>query len=280
MVACTHAAPGPAPPQLASGHPAREPCLIEHTTSSDPAIGRTCNRFDGAGRLIASERDDDGDGTIDQVVRRSYDGAGRLLAVDEGDRVLRYQLDGTGRVVARVTERPGRPELRTELRYDGAGRLVAELDRVTELRYQYDGAGHLVREQRFEPGERAPRADRTSRYDDAGRLVGRDGFDETGTLHETWGYDHAGREVARELTRDGALALATRVSYDRAGHRTGEEYRDAAAKVTGRRTWTYDAAGDLVTDEIVDLVDATWTRDRFTYGAAGAAGCAGPAPDR
>jgi YD repeat-containing protein len=258
-------------PGESTARPTREPRLMEHRTSASAVVARTVNRFDGAGRLVTTERDEDGDGRVDQVIGRTYDSAGRLLSIDEGERVLRFQMDAMGRVEARTVEHRDQPVIVTAMTYDDRGRLVREADGLTVVQYQFDTAGRLLREQRFATDEQAPRAERVYTYNDLGQRAASDGFDETGRVHDTWQYDRRGRIVKSTLARNGVLMIATRVTYDRAGRRIAEEYRNAANTIIGRRLWTYDARGDLTTDETIDLVSHAWTRDRFFYNDGGAA---------
>ena len=255
------------PPMAVTEKPARVPSVVEHRTSASATVARTTNRFDGAGRLSRTERDLDGDGRPEQVITYGYDPAGHLILVDEGERVLRYEVDATGRVLMRTSELRGRFVTRTEMKYDARGRLVAEDSGGTVLRYRFDDAGRLEGEQRFESGEAAPRAEKRFTYDPRGRRVAADGFDETGRIHQSWRYDRAGRVVSETLVRNGATVIETRTRHDSAGRRIGEEYRDGSGALTGRRTLTYNASGDLATDEQVDLDPQSWTRDQFSYPA-------------
>lgn len=252
------------PPAHHAGDPPPRPaCAIEHLSSATTAIGLTLHHHDGAGRVVATEHDDDGDGQLDRALRYTYDRAGDLVATDDGERVQRLERDGAGRVVARVLEHGGRVVARTTLTYDDAGRVIREADWLLEVRYQYDRHGRLVREQRREPGG-ALHADLVTSYDGFGLRIARDGFDETGRIHETWDHDRAGREIGSELTRDGVRVLITRITFDRAGRAIAEDYADGDAQPSGGRTWTYDAGGRLVAEETRDRLGA-WTRNRFLY---------------
>jgi hypothetical protein len=255
------------PPARCAGDPrhgSREPSLVETRSSTTAAVGRTVNDLDGQGRLVTTRIDLDGDGQFEQTVNRAYDSAGRLVEVRELDRTQRFLRDRDGRVVTRETEARGRIVTRVAITHDDRGRVTRELGDLDDVRYVYDQAGCQTREQHYRPDSEAPYIDLEATCDASGRRVSRRGNDGSGPIHETWRYDDHGRLVAQDIRRDGTLALTTRVSYDDAGHRIAEEYRDGQGTLTGRRTWTY-AGDDILGDQIDDLADASWVRTTYRY---------------
>jgi YD repeat-containing protein len=87
--------------------------------------------LDAQGRVVVTQRDDDGDGTVDAREERSYDASGREV---EG------RTD---------TDLDGEPEIRAELRWDAEGRPLAKLleapDGTTRQTWRYDEQGRLLR---------------------------------------------------------------------------------------------------------------------------------------
>lgn len=248
----------------AAGPPAREPCTIEHTRSDRPGVDRTTHHFDDRGHLLVTERDIDGDGTLDLTIRRSYDAVGHLVAVDDGSGVVRYEVDSDGRVTARTNETTGQPTLRTAFEYDVAGHLVAERDAVSTTLYFYDSDGRQVRDELYAPGETLPRVTTSTRYDVAGRPLERETVDPVATWRETWTYDAAGRVVEHTSARK-RVNVTTTTSYDDAGRRIGEVWRDETGAIVGRRRLVYADGGELLLDETTHPTDQSWERDRFGY---------------
>lgn len=243
--------------------------MIEHRASTSSVVGKTVNKLDSTGRLVTTEIDLDGDGRFEQTVNREYDDAGRLVATRQTDSTLRFVRDRDGRVVRReIEDRSGRVE-RTTITYDDHGRMVRELSDLDDVHYRYDRAGCQVREQRYRLGDEVPFIDLAASCDQRGHRVSRQGDDGSGPIRQTWRYDERGHMVQDDLSRDGVLVLDTRVSYDAAGRRLAEDYRDAKGVLTGRRTWTYNADGDVLSDQVDDLDEGSWIRDTYLYDGSG-----------
>lgn len=243
--------------------------MIESRSSTTTAVGRTVNELDAMGRVVATKIDLDGDGQIEQTVTRRYDSAGRLVEVQEDDRTQRFVHDRDGRVVVRETEARGRAVDHTEFAYDDHGRVTRELGDLDDVRYVHDPAGCVIREQHFRPGDDAsPYIDLASACDATGHRVSLKGEGGAGRVDETWRYDDHGNMVEHAVSHDGSVLLVTYVSYDAAGRRIAEEYRNAAGTLTGRRVFTYDSEGNVSTDQTDDLVEHRWTRNNYLYDAA------------
>jgi YD repeat-containing protein len=258
----------------------REPRVIESRSSATTAVGKTVNELDATGRVVVTKIDLDGDGQIEQTVTRRYDGARRLVEVQDDERTQRFVHDRDGRVVARETEARGRAVDHTELAYDDHGRVARELGDLDDVRYVHDPAGCIIREQHFHPGDDAsPYIDLASMCDSAGHRVSLKGEGGAGRVDETWRYDDHGNLVEHAVSHDGSLQLVTRVSYDSAGRRIAEEYRNAAGTLTGDRVFTYDSEGNVSTDQTDDLVEHRWTRNSYFYDAA-RSGCGAGSPHR
>lgn len=239
--------------------------MIETRSSTTSVVGRTVNDLDGAGRVIATRIDLDGDGQFEQLVRRTYDSAGHPLEIHEVDRTLRWVRDREGRVVTRETEARGQVIDRTVVTYDDRGRATRELGDLDDVRYAHDQAGCQIREQHYRPADEAPYIDLEVRCDAKGHRVSRKGQDGSGYIEETWRYDNHGHLIQDELVRDGVLVLDTHVSYDDAGRRVAEDYRDAKGTLTGQRTWSYDSEGNVLSDQIENLVEHSWVRRTYFY---------------
>lgn len=254
--------------------------MIESRSSATTAVGKTVNELDATGRVVVTKIDLDGDGQIEQTVTRRYDGARRLVEVQDDERTQRFVHDRDGRVVARETEARGRAVDHTELAYDDHGRVARELGDLDDVRYVHDPAGCIIREQHFHPGDDAsPYIDLASMCDSAGHRVSLKGEGGAGRVDETWRYDDHGNLVEHAVSHDGSLQLVTRVSYDSAGRRIAEEYRNAAGTLTGDRVFTYDSEGNVSTDQTDDLVEHRWTRNSYFYDAA-RSGCGAGSPHR
>jgi len=243
--------------------------VVERRSSTTSTVGKTLNKLDRAGRLFTTEIDLDGDGRVEQAVNRDYDGAGRLVAIHQTDSTLCFVCDRDGRVERRETEDRGGMVEQTAITYDDHDRVVRELNDLDDVRYAYDQAGCQVREQRYRLGDEVPFIDLAASCDERRRRVSRQGDDGSGPIRQTWRYDERGHMVQDELFRDGVLVLDTRVSYDATGRRVAENYRDAKGVLTGRRVWTYNADGDVLSDQVDDLDEGSWIRDTYVYAESG-----------
>jgi YD repeat-containing protein len=239
---------------------------IELRSSSSAAVTRTVKHYDGLGRIVRVEMDFDGDGMFEQVEHFTYDELGRLVELENADSVERYQLDSEGRVAVQEVQRKGSKLIaRTVITYDKQGRTLRVVSDVDDVRYEYDAAGRETREQRFRPDEEVPYVDYVSSYDAAGRRVRLEGFDPTGRIRKTWRYDERGREKGESWYRDDVLLLTTRMDYDAAGRRIREEYVDAQDRVTGSKTWTYDAEGRELAQRTERHESKEWSEERYGY---------------
>ena len=202
--------------------------------------------------------------------RYAYDDDGQLLSVTLSDeRVLTYEYDGAGHLVARTS-----PRGRTDYEYDPETSLVTAIatSEGGRLSYTYDGGvitgidwdgavtgnthwsyenenGFLVAARRVNDGARVSfeydsddlliRAGELtiSRDDRHGRIVGT----ELGTVSDTWHYNEFGELAAYRVTVGGDERYAV-------------EY-------------TYDAAGRVV--EKIETVDGRSDTDKYAYDAIG-----------
>ncbi|PZE37810.1 DUF6531 domain-containing protein [Curtobacterium sp. MCPF17_031] len=274
------------------------------TSATDPVGGITRYTYDGAGRLTAitdplgrttTARLDPAGRRIQQtdpdggVVEWAYDAAGReqRLSVD-GALVAETTHDRARRtvVVTDHTRGPGR-DIEHELCFDRRGLLVRRSRGARAMSWEYDADGR--RTARTDPdGNRT-----TWRRDAAGRVVGveREGLApaaftldtlgrivqvSTGDVVQSWSYERGALVEHTATTPEGGTTTRIdRDEDDRIAAITGADGRrtythDAAAQLVsalddgGRgRTWRYDAAGRLVA-ETVDGAEL-----RHEYDAAG-----------
>ncbi|WIB26155.1 DUF6531 domain-containing protein [Curtobacterium sp. MCSS17_015] len=252
------------------------------TAITDPLSRTTTARLDAAGRRVQQTDPDGG------VVEWAYDAAGReqRLSVD-GALVAETTHDRARRavVVTDHTRGPGR-DIEHELCFDRRGLLVRRSRGGRAMSWEYDADGR--RTARTDPdGNRT-----TWRRDAAGRVVGveREGLTpaaftldtlgrivqaSTGDVVQSWSYERGALVEHTVTTPEGGTT--TRIDHDeddRIAAITGADGRrtythDAAAQLVsaldgGRgRTWRYDAAGRLVA-ETVDGAEL-----RHEYDAAG-----------
>ncbi|WP_437312620.1 DUF6531 domain-containing protein [Sorangium sp. So ce385] len=234
-----------------------------------PRAERYDLRYDRAGR-IREEITFDG-----SAFARQYDRSGRVSRVElPGDAWLSYTYDPTGRVVEEDS-----PHGKRTFSWDETGFLLGAVlhdhDRQVAVAFERDASGRVIREVQGQRvlcfgydrsgrlAERVLPDGTTTRYfyDLAGELVGIDHAGHKVTIQR----DTSGREVRRHHHRGGLDML--RAFDPRA--RTIEQWvasspGGAAAPASPvHRRWTYDAEG-----RVVELLDARWGRERYTYGPA------------
>lgn len=157
---------------------------------------------------------------------------------------------------------------RVIMTYDARGRILREVSDMEDARYAYDASGREVHEQRFRPDEEVAYVDYVTTHDASGRPLLQQGHDPNGVLRNTWTYDERGREVEREMYRDGSLLLRTRVSYDSSGRRVGEEHTNDKGDIVGRESWTYDSFGDEASHRTESFESKGWVEERYSYTAS------------
>ncbi|MFA4945667.1 MAG: RHS repeat-associated core domain-containing protein [Lentisphaeria bacterium] len=181
----------------------------------------------------------------EEVSRRLFDPAGRLVRIEGAAGVFRFETDPRGRRTAAVFPNG----VRQEYGYDREGRLAtlalrgADGSAIQGWTYSYDGAGRCAK---------VAASDGTVRqyaYDQVGRLA--EVSDAAGQMLERFAYDAAGRLAAAadrtadlhaELDAEGRLLAwgGRRFTVDAAGRRVAESAPGGAS-----RTFTHDALGRL-----------------------------------
>ena len=180
-------------------------------------------------------------------VTYTYDARGRLLSEsDSSAGPTTYTYDARGRLTSATNDQGT-----TSLAYDTADR-VTQIDYPTgkSLFYTYNDAG--LRASMSDGGDYNVFYD----YDALGRLTGLRDEDSQIVSYE---YDGAGNLV-REENGNGTVSLFT---YDDAGRLTRIENQAPDASINSFNAYTYDAAGQRVTNE---TQDGTWT---YGYDAIG-----------
>jgi RHS repeat-associated protein/uncharacterized repeat protein (TIGR01451 family) len=234
--------------------------------------GNRASLTDAKGQTTTFEHDASGrrtrtvhpDGTTETL---AYDAAGRLAEkTDQAGRTTRYEYDGRGKLT-KVTDALGGV---TRYAYDEAGNLLAQADADNRTtRYEYDRAGRRAR--RTLPLGMSE----TYSYDAAGNLTSHVDFRGKRT---TFTYDARNRWLTKQP--DASLGEpAVAFTYTSAGQRASMadasgvtnyiyDARDRLlAKQTpqGALTYTYDAAGNLLT---VRSSNAEGVSINYTYDAA------------
>ncbi len=178
--------------------------------------------FDGEDRVVALRHDDEVQCTY------RYDEAGRIVEARAGGVVTRYAYDGAGRT-ARVEQVVDGAGTVVDLARDGHGRLRAVVPAGgPRIGYQPDAAGRpaLITVDGAVAVEIG--------YDDERKLVrARLG---NGVVEEARADPIDGRTLERTVSRDGAVLLRRRYTYDAAGRIVDD----------GRRRYGYDAQSRLV----------------------------------
>jgi RHS repeat-associated protein len=234
-------------------------------TISDPRAKTTTLGYNSAGDLTSVTD------PLGHATSFTYDNLGRRITVTDAlGHTTTTAYDARGRVL-RITNHDG---THTDFAYDGAGRrrsVTDPLGRVTL--YAYDPYGRLQTVTDATDGVTAYAYDTmnnlTSLTDANGHATTFD-YDEfhrvkkvtyPGGAFETFTYDTAGRLS----TRTDRKAVTTTYGYDDLGRLTGKAYSDStpavsytcdtmgrlltAANGTDTLTWTYDLAGQLLSEQ-------------------------------
>lgn len=202
-------------------------------------------RYNAAGQVV-EERFPDG-----RTVEYSYDALDRLISVDDGGQVTRYEYYSDDRL-QRISPPNGRW---LEYEYNARGQLTELQDHSGfTVRYLYDTAGRL---QELRDG--TGRSIVTYEYDATGNLASEIKANGTNTTYE---YDSVGR-VATVVHRraDGTENSRFQYGYDILGRRTTMTSHD------GTWSYTYDGRGQLTraafqsTNEEIDDQDLSYFYD-------------------
>ena len=248
------------------------------------ASGNLLTRTDRDGRLTAYTHDLLGqltaetflaadDVTVLDAITRTWDAAGRLSSIADGDSTLAYTRDALGRVlVASNVGTPDATPVNVYSGYDGRSRRITQTvlvngvwDAITWT--EHDGAAQVWRvvQDAYQTGGHAVAEKRVDlAYDDNGRFHTITRYADRAATREvattSYGYDHAGRLTDLDhTTAGGTVALA---NYDYAF--------DAAHRLT--RTVSADGTTDFAHDAGGQLTGADHsyqTDEAFTYDAAG-----------
>jgi len=185
-----------------------------------------------------------------------YDSTGRVSTLTQpDDYTSTFTYDQASQVTQISYSKPG--SLDTTFEYDDAGQLTQMTDESGETNFTFDAAGRLLTE------EDGGGATLSYSYNDVGRLVA---IVYPGSRDVQYEYDLAGRMTSVtdwadnrsefEWTADGQLAgqslpngIEQENDYDPAGQVTKIESATTAASIASFN-YVYDAAGQLVSDEI------------------------------
>jgi YD repeat-containing protein len=218
--------------------------------------------YDLEGRLLQKTN------RLDQVTRMSYDGVGRLLSVDDGEKVVHLAYDGD----LLISGRCGDEE--TLYTYDPAGRLIAEQcgERVTE--WQYDALG---REERCIVWTSATdHVDTVWEYDLCNRVIAERVEDSRGKIWSQveYAYDEAGNLIRCDescITYD--LLNRPICEIDPLGNETRYEYDGNQIRIIDPmgniEEQIYDQRGHLITVERLDRAGVSVACAAYSYDAIG-----------
>lgn len=235
----------------------------DRPTSFTDAAGNTRTfEYDDVGQLLEAIWPDD------TSLSFSYDDRGNLSgATNRRGEEVTFEYNERGRVVAESDSSAGP----TTYRYDAHGRLIEATSAEGETALTYDDAGRLTQidypdgRSLFytynEAGLRASVSDGGEynvfyEYDALGRLTA---LRDEDSLIIAYEYDAAGNLV-REQNGNGTVSLFT---YDEAGRLTRIENQTSEGEVNSFNAYTYDGAGQRVTNETQDGV---WS---YGYDAVG-----------
>ncbi|MCO6458565.1 MAG: pre-peptidase C-terminal domain-containing protein [Pirellulaceae bacterium] len=226
---------------------------------------RTEFSFDDLDRLVR-ETWRAADGTVENVVQYTYDGAGNLLTAVDDFSQLTFTYDDRNRLLtASNAGTAGAPEVVLSYSYDAAGNVLAIADQIAAApagttSFLVDGLHRTTSILQGGTGVAAKRVDLV--YDALGQLESLVRFsDHAGTMPvvtTTWSYDSLGR-LDTLVHNDGLVDVAV-YDYD----------RDAAGRVirltdgTGIADYEYDAGGQLL-----DLAHSVREDESFVYDAGG-----------
>ena len=211
------------------------------TEATWPDGARLQFEYDGQGNLTGytNRRGDD--------IAYTYDARGRLLSKsDSSAGPTTYTYDAEGRLSSATNDQGV-----TSLTYDSAGR-VTQIDYPggKSLSYTYNAAG--LRASMSDGGD----YNIFYQYDALGRLTGLRDEDSQIIAYE---YDSGGK-LTKETNGNGTVSLFT---YDTAGRLTRIENQAPDKSVNSFNAYTYDTAGQRLTNE---TQDGTWT---YGYDAIG-----------
>jgi YD repeat-containing protein len=242
--------------------------------------------------MDSSDRDTDGDGTVDKRTIYGYDAFGQRTLYEQGpanDISVDYRQERTyndaGRLVRQETDRHGDGlDILTEVyEYDANGWLVlheVDTDGNGTLDYRvtfgYDDYGSRIFLETDSNGDGTRIVRETYSYDDSGHptLYERD-VDDNDSVDERrfYTYDTNGHLVLWEsdFNADDTIDGGTRYSYDAAGNKTlVEHFSGTGETVTSRRRYAYDAYGNVVLEEYDRDADGNVDRrNTLTYNDRG-----------
>ena len=188
------------------------------------------------------------------TVSFSYDSARKLKTIDYGDSTadVGYAYDKNGN---RLTISEGGSTTATWT-YDELNRALTETRGTNVLAYRYDRRDNASLTY---PDSKVI----STGYDDAGNLQYLDDWRGSTTGRTSFGYDDANRKTSQTLP-SGAVSSW---SYDNANRLTQVEHKPSAAGAAfARFSYTYDRAGNRVTQDDYDGV--TTTTQQFEYDRA------------
>jgi RHS repeat-associated protein len=230
---------------------------------------------DAAGRII-EEVDYWG-----QSRKYSYSAAGYLQeSIDPLGRIIRYQTDPLGRIVAKVLpDLEGTTAKQSEtFTYDANGNLIACANREIEIKRFFDLEGKPVKEEQGTDCSVAYAYDLNGNRTSRTTTIQKSGATRTRTVN--YAYDSLGRatEVAvagrqpvnfsrnrlgQVIQETLGANLKRWFEYDEAGYLTGQGVAADASPVF-RQEYAYDQAGNLVSKS-----DSVFGTDRFYYNPLG-----------
>jgi RHS repeat-associated protein len=236
----------------------------QRTLMTDPNLVETSYEYNSRGLLVEET-------TGTKVKTYEYDARGNLTEVTQGSAVSTYTYDGTGNVlvhtmpdgstltytyddVGRKTQEVHSVRGTTTWVYDDAGRVTSTTTPAGTTTFDLDSMGRV--EEITYPGPLTV----TFTYDDAGRLASV--TDWTGT--RTYGRDDVGR-VTSFTTAQGKSGTNTYDDLGRLMSRTYYNYSNALIS----QSWTYDAAGRVLTFNTGFGSNAANGTIAYTYDAAG-----------
>ncbi|MHB8157220.1 MAG: RHS repeat-associated core domain-containing protein, partial [Desulfocucumaceae bacterium] len=236
------------------------------TSLTDPNNNQSTYDYDNAGRLVSStsaagrtvsygyntqnliSQVTNGRG---QTVGYQYDDAGRVVSITRPEGTVSYNYDANGNVLT-VTDGSG--VITRE--YDALNRVTKYTDsRGNIIKYGFDAVGNITT--LTYPGGKQVKYD----YDAANRLTKVTDWAGRVTVYE---YD-ANSRLVKTTRPDGTVLTG---SYDAAGQLLQQKDIDQSGSVILKYDYTYDAAGNITSEEsgtetplAVDSVDMTYTSD-------------------
>jgi RHS repeat-associated protein len=210
------------------------------------------------------------DTTTVETIGYTWDAAGQLTAISDGNSAYAYSYDNLGRMLTVDNDgTAGSPAVVLANEYNAAGlrtRLAAEIDGTGDFEnvYSYDDLLRLTRiEQDGQTGGASVSEKRVDlAYNAAGQFATITRYEDlAGTelvATTTYGYDGAGRLTSLDHDKDTTSLAAYDWTYDSAGRIT--EF----VSVDGTTDYTYDGTGQL------SAADHTYQNDEsYSYDATG-----------